>query len=472
MRSIFAPLLFAGLVLADALPTRADLVVRTQLYAVAPDTSRASADSDATASTGFRHFRAPTDLEIGGATLRLGADSAAWATPQPASIRSLADALLPVGPTGNAVLRCIAKAQYLEPTGNGTFELRQIPADAPDVPRYVLTFRIATAARGQRELAASCDLEIGVARRREPLPGIDMPVGRPQVDVRTAETTFVAPFMTWQALLFRQSPDTTSLLAVFRIEETPAKTGSDGARASHLIKMNIAATRTPSGTVATQARHGDAPIGYLFFDAGYGQYGTPVAGMRPPTPTAMQAAWQSALDAAGYQPAHPSLPPRVVLVQHWGFSYVVRDANFGNRSVSASAAPEQIDSREKAFVILSAYDYADFAAGQRTLLWRVRADTRDIAPLAEVLPGLVRASASWLGRHEERPHIATVDLSAQAPSAAAPIANAPEFLRAIDETLLRSLAEQGSRIISRRSDLPVSPEEQTSKVPLRTGPGH
>lgn len=472
--SLAAALIFA----ARPLAADADLAIHTQLFALDAAASAAvrleSTDPEPTNQGAVRILRAPATLRWGESRLELQGDTVGWlpADRLPAGIKLIADTPVPVGPTGHAVLRCIASAQYMERLPAGTFALRQIEADAPDAPRYVLAFRVVRNGSSAVELAVSCRPEIAIARRRAPLEGVQMPVGKPLVDVFADEIHFTIDRGRWLGLLIRPpAPFEAGALALVKIDAAPAAAppaASVPRKRDRTIAMSISANRIAAESAADRPSP-SAPVGYLLYDGGFGEYGAAIAGTRAPAAGPIRAAWQDALAHAGYRPAGADRPPKVVLIYHWGVTRWETRAQVPSLATYASPSDATTTLHEKAFFTLAAYDHADFAAGFRTLLWRVRAETGDVANLPEVFPALITASTSWLGQNQERPSTATIQLAAQRVVTAPPTENDPTAAGTIDEARVRALIENSQRALTRRRSFTVYDDARQPLPPLPAG---
>jgi len=467
----------AALVLASA-SVSADtaLSIRTKLFALdAAATASIRVESDSAAPRGqaaTRLIRPTGTLRWGDSSLQLQGETMSW-TPKdrwPAGLKLIADTPLPVGPTGHAELRCIATAEYMERLPEGTFALRRIEADSPEAPRYVLAFQVERKNDASVDLAVTCRPEVAVARRHAPLEGVRIPIGKPLVDVFVDKLSFTVRKGQWHALLLRPpAPFETGVLALINIgDEAVASQPSAGneppRKPEREIEMVIAATRTAAET-APASPVSAAPAGYILYDGGLGAYGPSIG--RPLLASSIgqaagtiRAAWQDALAHAGYRPASAMLAPRVVLVYHWGVTREIEDPLPERALVQEWGALHIGKARMKAFVAISAYDQADFAAGLRTLLWRVRAETTDVVKLREVLPALITASTSWLGRDQEGLSTATIRLADQRVVDRPPVDNDPAAALTIDETRVHALIEEEQRAITLHHDFPVSTEER------------
>ena len=478
------PTLAATLIIATpSLSADPCLSIHTRLFALdAAATTAARIEPDSPVpptATAARLLHAPATIRWGEARLDLLGDTVNW-TPAdrlPPGFKLIADTTLPVGPTGNAVLRCIARVQYMERLPEGTFALRSIEADAPDAPRYVLAFKVAPQSPTTTEFAMRCRPEIAVAHRRTPVDGVNIPVGKPLVDVFSDELRFTARQGEWTALLMcPPAPFESGALVLFKIDSSPSPSTATEPphKRDRTLTMSIAATRTPAESPAVRPAP-DAPVGYLLYDGGYGDYGEPMAGTRPPAAGPIRATWQDALLHAGYRPAGADLPPRLVLVYYSGvtraetktfvYNLATGDAQFSRGDTSSTST----SLHEKAFVTISAFDHTDFVAGFRTLLWRVQAETRDVANLSEVLPALITASTSWLGQDQANRSTAKVQLANQRVVTQGPTENDSAAARKIDEDRVHALIEKERRIITSRHYFAVSADDRVPHTPLPTG---
>ena len=117
-----------------------------------------------------------------------------------------------------ATIRCMSPTQYFEKQADGTFRIREIAADSPDVPRYLLTFVAKPADNAALNLLVTCRSEIATVLSREPIPGVDLEVGRPRLSVRQDEIKLAMRVGEWAALLLRAPKENDySILALFKI---------------------------------------------------------------------------------------------------------------------------------------------------------------------------------------------------------------------------------------------------------------
>lgn len=204
----------------------------------------------------------------------------------------------------------------------------------------------------------------------------------------------------------------------------------------------------------------DAPAFYVLHPAGYRETGHGCA-LAQPTPADVQQAVARALRGANYRPAGTAHAASLVLIAHWGSynrldpefpdpgsrEFMTRVSLIGGRKLAdelfrvvqqeeAFRGPGagvplgttsllspyyQLQERDSATrrvleqakddsygVIVSAYDYAALARGERRLLWRTRIST-DASGLnfAQTVPALAAAGREFYGRPTEGPATVT-----------------------------------------------------------------
>ena len=66
--------------------------------------------------------------------------------------------------------------QYLEKAADGSLQVRQIPADSPDAPRYQLTFTVGAGGDAAGGLPLTCEIVLAMVKGREPVPGVNLKV--------------------------------------------------------------------------------------------------------------------------------------------------------------------------------------------------------------------------------------------------------------------------------------------------------
>ena len=209
------------------------------------------------------------------------------------------------------------------------------------------------------------------------------------------------------------------------------------------VDMTVVAEQTNAGKNLTRPTP-EQPAYYVAYDGGYIEAGDPIAGEKPPTPAAISHALHSALASQGYVPATPQAAASLVLTYHWGMirrdtfpqrnlrnidpnlkarlmlsapaqsvrkieeylmdrkiSVVARLPNFGFLGAPLQNALDRARD-DHYFVVVSAYDYAAFARGEKAPLWRIKLRARETSgSMDEVLPALLGASGPYFGRDEK-----------------------------------------------------------------------
>ncbi len=244
----------------------------------------------------------------------------------------------------------------------------------------------------------------------------------------------------------------------------------------------------------------EKPAYYVATDAGFTEGGARLAGEKPPSPVVIGLVLRTALHSRGYEPATTTRPPSLLLVYHWGFLgsaplgansplyharlNLVAPPDLAGQMVDFTVhepigpwTPRQRDaisnaSDDRYFVIVSAYDYADFTRGQQSLLWRVRLSTPAArSSLKEALPTLVTGGAPFFGENLENSRNAeaavsvpnlTVETDARSRFAV------PEQLSAqIDLNLLRAIVDREHYEFTgeRPAKRPLPAVTQTTSLP-------
>ena len=365
-----------------------------------------------------------------------------------------------------ATIRCAAPTQYLEKQADGTFSLREIAADSPDAPRYLLTFLVEPGRAAANDLLVTCRTEIVTIRAREKLPGVDLEIGRPLLNVRRDENQLEVHKDEWSALLFRAPQENDySVLTLLKISDDPAAPPRADAKtlprppqaspratspAVATIEFACNAATTAAGAKARQPGPGN-PIPYLAYAGGFIELGNVIAGVKAPGAAEMSAAFRAVVEDKGYVPATALIPPAVVFVYHWGYC---------RSNPPRGGFPIAGDTDTISFVIISAYDFGDLARNQRTLLWRVGLHSEDPAPVTTALPALIGAAGPFLGRdlvtrQGNRVAIASDELdTAIVPSLPSPVAAG--VVSAPDDERVRYLVEQERTTLEWKRDLPMS----------------
>jgi len=365
-----------------------------------------------------------------------------------------------------ATIRCAAPTQYLEKQADGTFSLREIAADSPDAPRYLLTFLVEPGRAAANDLLVTCRTEIVTICAREKLPGVNLEIGRPLLNVRRDENKLEVHKDEWAALLLRAPQENDySVLTLLKISDdpaappradaktlpptpTPQASPSAASPAVATIEFEGNAATTAAGAKARQPGPGN-PIPYLAYDGGFIEVGDVIAGVKAPGAAEMSAAFRAVVEDKGYVPATALIPPAVVFVYHWGYG---RSGPKGDLENSRT--------RTNSFVIISAYDFGDLARNQRTLLWRVGLHSADPAPVTTALPALIGAAGPFLGRNvATRPGSRIAIASHEVDTAIVPSLPSPGaagVISALDDERIRYLVEQERRTLERKRDLPMS----------------
>ncbi len=275
------------------------------------------------------------------------------------------------------------------------------------------------------------------------------------------------------------------------------------------------------------------PTYYLALDGGYLDSGDPVTGLKPTTRGEVGRKLRVALDAAGYAEATAQHPPSQVLIYYYGLleapesrpqpgialptinnpgmmsspSILSEPASPGIYSLVITSAlahryevyrahgwtssggydpPESQDAWSYAhharyFVVVSAYDYADFIRQKPTMLWCVKLSApKTGGGIDEIIPALAGAGGPYLGRDfQYRQSCSIRPMHREEREGPAPISSSP-LLRAaeekIDAKFLRSFLQwertsifRGHRVATVERS-PASTRAKTSSLsPDRSG---
>lgn len=183
-----------------------------------------------------------------------------------------------------------------------------------------------------------------------------------------------------------------------------------------------------------------APVYFVAVDRGLQSQGEPISGVVSPTPAVLQGTLFRSLAVSGYQPAPERQPAGLVLVYYWGShqsmdpdlealfpernrqyfmerAYLVGGRayrheimnqfnygyTFGDCTPRKKFLINQV-SHDIYFVIVSAYDYAALATGERLLLWRtmLTVATNGVS-MKDSLPPLVLTAGPYFGRETAEP---------------------------------------------------------------------
>lgn len=205
------------------------------------------------------------------------------------------------------------------------------------------------------------------------------------------------------------------------------------------LMMTVFTDMTAHGRTLPAASR-EKPVHFVALDEGLRSEGEPTGGGLPPPPAALQDILFRSLSAGGYEPAGEGTPPGLILIYYWGSHYAM-DLDFRNmfperhdrqmmerallvggrdfrRKIGhqiefgytfADRGPKDLFLIQQAahdmyFVVVSAYDYAEMAAGRRRLAWRttMTVSTSGVA-MRDALPPLVVTSGDYFGRETSEP---------------------------------------------------------------------
>jgi len=184
----------------------------------------------------------------------------------------------------------------------------------------------------------------------------------------------------------------------------------------------------------------EAPVYFATHDLGMQMMGEQMAGQLSPAPADLQRTLFSALAAGGYQPAPEGRSPGLLLVYYWGSHYsmdpdqveafpelnhqrlmeramlvggpayrrqIRHEIEFGH--TFADRTPKKTflitqTAGDLYYVVVSAYDYAELAAGRRKLAWRttMTVSTNGVA-MRDGLPPLIMTAADYFGHETAEP---------------------------------------------------------------------
>jgi len=184
-----------------------------------------------------------------------------------------------------------------------------------------------------------------------------------------------------------------------------------------------------------------APVSFVAYDHGRKSEGEAVGESVFPTPAGLQDTLFRALAVNGYQPAAAGQAPGLVLIYYWGSHNAMQDLEqiqmfpelhhqqvleramlvggstyrrkisdeysygytFADRMAKKAFLFEQV-TKDVYFVVVSAYDHAELAAGRRKLAWRttMTVSTTGIA-MRDALPPLVITAADYFGHETGEP---------------------------------------------------------------------
>lgn len=322
-----------------------------------------------------------------------------------------------------ATIRCAAPTQYFAPQPDGSFRVREIAADSPDVPRYLLSLVAESPSAHSPILNVTCRAEVASVLAREKIPGVDLEVGRPKLGLHQEELHITTRRGEWTALLLRAPKrNDYSVLVLFRIVSADSGPDQPATEATQppATKSSVPATKagptvlvagscvlTDTGAALPQPTMAN-PIRYVAFDTGFFEHSLSAKSHETRVPRAadIRAALQFAMLAHGFAPATSAAPPTVAIIYHWGSLEVA--------PLLITDTPRIFTNTSLAFVIVSAYDYAELTHGRKTLLWRAGLHTLDRpknAPVDASLLALMRSIGPLLGRDLATRNDSTIKLT-------------------------------------------------------------
>lgn len=451
-------LLSAFSVATGSLPAAAgaadDLWVQPMLYVFRnADVRQVAVDGTPVARDAAMRIVGPTStIRFDDATLALAGGGFAWSPggAPPAAVSVVASPTMRVRIGQTATVRCAPETQYMERRADGTFALREVAADAADAPRFVLTILTERDPGVPDGLRVTCRTDIVTVRDREAVPGVDLEVGRPKTSSFSNESRFTTRGGDWSALLcLRPTASDYGVLTLLRVADRRPET---------TMELRAAAKITEAGAQAARS-FGGRPVGYLLHGGGFSWLGGAEAGVREPGAAEMEVALAAALQEENYRPSSADLPPAVVLILQWGCIFAQVGGPVGERSHISISPP-------RAFVIISAYDYADLVRRQETLLWRT-ALINDHGDPSRVLPALAATSGPFLGRNFDGWRRDSAEIRpppARTPGSAAP--PAPGELAASIADTIDALTGQEQQDILKSGLIPMKLEDRKPHTPI------
>ena len=206
-----------------------------------------------------------------------------------------------------------------------------------------------------------------------------------------------------------------------------------------LLTMTVFTDMTEHGrTLPVPSK--ESPRYFIALDEGMRTEGEQLAGVISPAPEALQQILYKSLADGGYQPALAGQQPDLVLIYFWGSHYAMdldqigmfpevhyrglmeRAMLVGGRAYRkkiyeeisygytfADRTPKKTFLINQAaddiyFVVVSAYDHAELAAGRRKLAWRTSMTVRtNGVSMRDSLPPLIATAANYFGRETVEP---------------------------------------------------------------------
>ncbi|MBI2498034.1 MAG: hypothetical protein HYV75_09050 [Opitutae bacterium] len=113
-----------------------------------------------------------------------------------------------------ATIRLVVPVQYLEKQADGSFKLREVAGNLPEVPHYLLTLNVRPGSDTPTgyDFIVSCQMDITTMQGREKIPGVDLEVGRPITSNFDKTVEFWARKGEWLGLMTEQNEKTDYVL--------------------------------------------------------------------------------------------------------------------------------------------------------------------------------------------------------------------------------------------------------------------
>jgi len=170
-------------------------------------------------------FQPPATARFGQVALSLDGARPTWnggqTPPEQFNLIAVPTIILTIGQPVS--ITSFAPTQYFERVGDGSFQVRDIPANSSEAPHCRLGFTISPAADAAEGLLLACNLDILTVCARDKIPGIALEVGKPRFAAFKEDLKYATRKGQWSALFLR-APNGSDYSMLVLLMVAPAPT--------------------------------------------------------------------------------------------------------------------------------------------------------------------------------------------------------------------------------------------------------